>query len=207
MSGRVGRSSRSCARSCRPRMAARPPHRHGRARPACRRPRLVRCRSRREAAPSHGSAASCGRVSFGRRRYRDRQRRRRCRRQTRACRPRRWQKPTTSGSTTSSRSSSPRTKWTRSGGCARETGRSPWSVTESTTLPRSRPPTWDAIGAAGSDAAIEAADVALIADDVTNVAEAVRLGRRAMRISRQNLVFSVLLLAVLIRAPSSTFSR
>ena len=55
-----------------------------------------------------------------------------------------------------------------------------------------------AMGAAGSDAAIEAADVALMADDVTKVAEALRLGRRAQRISRQNLVFSIALLAVLI---------
>ena len=55
-----------------------------------------------------------------------------------------------------------------------------------------------AMGAAGSDAAIEAADVALMADDVTKVAEALRLGRRAMRISRQNLIFSIVLLAVLI---------
>ena len=55
-----------------------------------------------------------------------------------------------------------------------------------------------AMGAAGSDAAIEAADVALMADDVTKVAEALRLGRRAVRISRQNLIFSIALLAVLI---------
>ena len=55
-----------------------------------------------------------------------------------------------------------------------------------------------AMGAAGSDAAIEAADVALMADDLTKVAEALRLGRRAMRISRQNLIFSIALLAVLI---------
>ena len=55
-----------------------------------------------------------------------------------------------------------------------------------------------AMGAVGSDAAIEAADVALMADDLTKVAEALRLGRRAMRISRQNLIFSVALLAVLI---------
>jgi heavy metal translocating P-type ATPase len=55
-----------------------------------------------------------------------------------------------------------------------------------------------AMGAAGSDAAIEAADIALMADDVTKVAEALRLGHRAMRISRQNLVFSIALLVVLI---------
>ena len=55
-----------------------------------------------------------------------------------------------------------------------------------------------AMGTGGTDAAIEAADVALMADDITKVAEALRLGRRATRISRQNLLFSVLLLAILI---------
>ena len=55
-----------------------------------------------------------------------------------------------------------------------------------------------AMGTGGTDAAIEAADVALLADDITKVAEALRLGRRATRISGQNLVFSVLLLALLI---------
>jgi Cd2+/Zn2+-exporting ATPase len=57
-----------------------------------------------------------------------------------------------------------------------------------------------AMGAAGSDAAIEAADVALMADDLGKVVEAIRLGRRARRISAQNIAFSVLLLAVLIPA-------
>ena len=38
----------------------------------------------------------------------------------------------------------------------------------------------------------------LMADDLDKVAEALRLGRRAQRISRQNLVFSIALLAVLI---------
>ncbi len=55
-----------------------------------------------------------------------------------------------------------------------------------------------AIGTGGTDAAIEAADVALMADDLTKVAQALSLGRRATRISRQNLLFSVVLLAVLI---------
>ena len=55
-----------------------------------------------------------------------------------------------------------------------------------------------AMGTGGTDAAIEAADVALMADDITKVAEALRLGRRATHISRQNLLFSVVILAVLI---------
>jgi Cd2+/Zn2+-exporting ATPase len=55
-----------------------------------------------------------------------------------------------------------------------------------------------AMGTGGTDAAIEAADVALMADDLNKVAEALRLGRRAQRISRQNLVFSIALLTLLI---------
>ena len=55
-----------------------------------------------------------------------------------------------------------------------------------------------AMGAAGTDAAIEAADVALMADDLGKVAYALRLGRRARAISQQNITFSLLILAVLI---------
>jgi heavy metal translocating P-type ATPase len=62
-----------------------------------------------------------------------------------------------------------------------------------------------AMGTAGSDAAIEAADIALMADDVTKVAEALRLGHRAMGISRQNLVFSIALLVVLIPSAAIGF--
>jgi Cd2+/Zn2+-exporting ATPase len=55
-----------------------------------------------------------------------------------------------------------------------------------------------AMGTAGTDAAIEAADVALMADDLRKVAYAVRLGRRARAISRQNIIFSLAVLAILI---------
>lgn len=55
-----------------------------------------------------------------------------------------------------------------------------------------------AMGTAGTDAAIEAADIALMADDITKVTYALRLGKRAQGISRQNIVFSLLVLAVLI---------
>ena len=55
-----------------------------------------------------------------------------------------------------------------------------------------------AMGVAGSDAAIEAADVALMAEDLAKVGEALRLGRKARRVSMQNIVFSVVLLAVMI---------
>lgn len=55
-----------------------------------------------------------------------------------------------------------------------------------------------AMGTAGTDAAIEAADVALMADDLEQAAFALRLGRKARSVSRQNVVFSLALLAVLI---------
>lgn len=55
-----------------------------------------------------------------------------------------------------------------------------------------------AMGAMGSDAAIEAADVALMTEDLAKVAHALRLGRRVRRISRQNIVLSLILLAILI---------
>ncbi|MFB6268139.1 MAG: heavy metal translocating P-type ATPase [Halodesulfurarchaeum sp.] len=57
-----------------------------------------------------------------------------------------------------------------------------------------------AMGAAGSDAAIEAADTALMADDLDMVPAALRLGKRARALGRQNIVFSLLVLAVLIPA-------
>lgn len=55
-----------------------------------------------------------------------------------------------------------------------------------------------AMGTAGTDAAIEAADVALMGDDLRTLPYAVALGRKTRHISRQNIVFSVLILAVLI---------
>ena len=55
-----------------------------------------------------------------------------------------------------------------------------------------------AMGAAGTDAAIEAADVALMADDLAKVSLALELGRKARRVSSQNIVFSIAILAVLI---------
>ncbi len=55
-----------------------------------------------------------------------------------------------------------------------------------------------AMGAAGTDAAIEAADIALMADDLAKVEEALALGRKARRISVQNIVFSISILAAMI---------
>ena len=48
-----------------------------------------------------------------------------------------------------------------------------------------------AMGAAGTDVALETADVALMQDDLPKLAEAVRLSRSAERIIRQNVVVSI----------------
>ena len=48
-----------------------------------------------------------------------------------------------------------------------------------------------AMGAMGSDAAIEAADVVLMDDKPSNIARAVRLARRTMAIAWQNIVFAI----------------
>ncbi len=55
-----------------------------------------------------------------------------------------------------------------------------------------------AMGAAGTDAAIEAADIALMADDLSKLVEAVHLGHKARRVSLQNIVFSIIVLVILI---------
>lgn len=48
-----------------------------------------------------------------------------------------------------------------------------------------------AMGAMGSDAAIEAADVVLMDDDPVKIATAIRISRKCMSIVRQNLVFAI----------------
>ena len=48
-----------------------------------------------------------------------------------------------------------------------------------------------AMGAAGTDAAIETADIALMRDDLGMIAEAVRLGRRTLGIIRFNITFAL----------------
>ena len=55
-----------------------------------------------------------------------------------------------------------------------------------------------AMGTGGTDAAIEAADVALMGDDLRGVVYALQTGRRAVGIMRQNIAFSIILLAILI---------
>ena len=48
-----------------------------------------------------------------------------------------------------------------------------------------------AMGALGSDAAIEAADVVLMDDKPSKIAEAVRIARRTLAIARQNIIFAI----------------
>ena len=48
-----------------------------------------------------------------------------------------------------------------------------------------------AMGAMGSDAAIEAADVVLMDDDPLKIAKAIRISRKCLRIVRQNTVFAI----------------
>ena len=55
-----------------------------------------------------------------------------------------------------------------------------------------------AMGAAGSDVALETADIVLMADDLSKLIDAVQIGRRTRRIVRQNLVLSIAILAVLV---------
>jgi Cd2+/Zn2+-exporting ATPase len=50
-----------------------------------------------------------------------------------------------------------------------------------------------AMGAAGTDVALETADVALMQDDLPKLAEAVRLSRAAERIIKQNILVSILI--------------
>ena len=57
-----------------------------------------------------------------------------------------------------------------------------------------------AMGAAGTDVALETADVALMADDLEKLVYALRLAQRNQRIVRQNLALSVVVIAVLVVA-------
>lgn len=55
-----------------------------------------------------------------------------------------------------------------------------------------------AMGAAGSDVALETADVALMSDDLAKLPEAIELGRRTRTIVKQNLGLSLAILVVLV---------
>jgi Cd2+/Zn2+-exporting ATPase len=53
-----------------------------------------------------------------------------------------------------------------------------------------------AMGAAGTDTAIETADMALMQDDLSKVADAIRLGRRTVRVIQANIAFALGLKAI-----------
>ena len=59
-----------------------------------------------------------------------------------------------------------------------------------------------AMGAAGTDAALETADIALMGDDLSAVPDTIRLARRTTRVIWQNIVFSIAVKAIfLVLAP------
>ena len=53
-----------------------------------------------------------------------------------------------------------------------------------------------AMGAVGTDTALETADIALMQDDLSQVAEAIHLGRRTVRIIQANIAFALAVKAV-----------
>lgn len=55
-----------------------------------------------------------------------------------------------------------------------------------------------AMGAAGSDIALETADVALMTDDLSRIPEALRLSRATLRVIRQNLAIALVTVALLL---------
>lgn len=55
-----------------------------------------------------------------------------------------------------------------------------------------------AMGAAGTDVAMEAGDIVLLADDLSRVPQIVRLSRRTVRNIRQNIMVSLLVIAILV---------
>jgi Cd2+/Zn2+-exporting ATPase len=57
-----------------------------------------------------------------------------------------------------------------------------------------------AMGAAGSDVALETADIALMADKLDNLPFAIELSRKAKGIIKQNLWFSLGVVAILVPA-------
>lgn len=48
-----------------------------------------------------------------------------------------------------------------------------------------------AMGAFGSDAAIEAADVVLMNDDITDISKAYKIAKKTLAISKQNIIFAL----------------
>ena len=55
-----------------------------------------------------------------------------------------------------------------------------------------------AMGAAGTDVALETADVVLMSDDLTKLPYMIRLARRAKTVVWQNIIFSLAVIAMLV---------
>jgi Cd2+/Zn2+-exporting ATPase len=55
-----------------------------------------------------------------------------------------------------------------------------------------------AMGAAGTDVALETADVVLMSDDLRQIAYAIALSRQTRRVIIQNLIFAIAVIAVLV---------
>jgi Cd2+/Zn2+-exporting ATPase len=55
-----------------------------------------------------------------------------------------------------------------------------------------------AMGAAGTDVALETADIVLMADDLRNIPYAISLSRQARKVVIQNLVFAISVIVVLV---------
>ncbi len=55
-----------------------------------------------------------------------------------------------------------------------------------------------AMGAAGTDIALETANVVLMADDIAKVSYAIALGRRTKRVIRQNITFAMGVVLILV---------
>jgi Cd2+/Zn2+-exporting ATPase len=57
-----------------------------------------------------------------------------------------------------------------------------------------------AMGAAGTDVALETADIAFLSDDLAKMPEIIALSRRTLKVIRQNIAFSVVLNLVSVAA-------
>ena len=82
---------------------------------------------------------------------------------------------------------------------AREQARSRWSATASTTPPRSPPRRVGiAMGAAGTDVALQSADVALMSDRLARLPDAIAGARQARSVMRANVIASLAVKAVFV---------
>jgi Cd2+/Zn2+-exporting ATPase len=55
-----------------------------------------------------------------------------------------------------------------------------------------------AMGAVGTDVAIETADIALMADDLGKIPTVVRLSRKALRVIKENLIFALVFNTIMV---------